>query len=233
MHQPRTTYPPGQQAGFSLVEVMIVVAVIGILAGILVPNFVQGRAAANEGAVIGTMRAVSTGQFKFKAMALVDTNTNGGFEYGTMREMTGGAFLRGAAGDRLSPNLLPMSLDSIDANGRFLKHGYYFQLFLPDASGAGQPETTAGVAAIDANLAEGYWTLVAWPVNGNHSGRATYFVNQQGEVVKSSEAPYSGATNVPPAGAALLGATSEAHIDTNRLAVGVAGADGYVWSPVR
>ncbi len=219
--------------GLTLVELMVVVAVIGILAGLVVPGFVQGRVAANEGAVVGTLRAVSTGQFKFKTMGLVDTNSNGGYEYGTMREMTGGTTLRGSNGDRLSPNLLPMSLDHIDANGRFLKHGYYFQLYLPNASGDGVPETTGGIASIDANNSEGYWTMLAWPVSTPNSGLATYFVNQQGEIVKTKTGGYTGLGDMPAPGAALVGTSGETQIVSTDLAVNEVGADGNTWTSVR
>lgn len=218
--------------GFSLVEVMVVVAIIAILAGILIPNFVQGRVAANESSVIGTLRAIATGQFKFKSMALVDTNGNGGYEYGTVREMTGGTTLRGSGGDRLSPNLLPMSLDGVDANGRFIKNGYYFQLYLPDAAGVGQAETAAGIAAVDPNQSEGYWTMLAWPVTANGSGRATFFINQSGEIVKTVSGGYEGLGAMPAPGAALVGVSTVNHIDQTAIAIGVAGADGNVWTSV-
>ncbi|MCA8943608.1 MAG: prepilin-type N-terminal cleavage/methylation domain-containing protein [Planctomycetes bacterium] len=233
MPDTRSLRPLVNQRGFSLVEMMVVVAVIAILSGILVPNFVQGRVAANESAVIGTLRAISTGQFRFKAMALVDVDGNGGYEYGTIREMTGGTALRGSGGDRLSPNLLPMSLDGVDANGRFLKNGYYFQLYLPDAAGLGVAESAAGIASIAPQQAEGYWTMLAWPVTPQGSGRATFFINQSGEIVKTTEGGYHGTTLVPPAGAGLVGNATAGHIDRNSVAVGVAGADGHVWKPVR
>lgn len=221
------------QRGFTIVELMIVVAVLGIIAGIAIPGYVQGRVAANESAVIGTLRAMATGQFKFKTMSLVDVDRNGGYEFGTVREMTGSTTLRGSTSERLSPNLLPMSLDGLDTEGRFLKHGYYFQLSLPDAAGNGLPETEANLANIDPTNSERYWTMVAWPVMRSQSGRATFFVNQQGEMVKTTEGGYSGTTVVPAPGAALLGTADPQIITANEIAIGVAAADGNVWTPVR
>lgn len=44
--------------GFTLVEIMIVVAIIALLAAIAIPNVLRGRATASETASIGNMRAI-------------------------------------------------------------------------------------------------------------------------------------------------------------------------------
>ncbi len=43
--------------GFTLVEIMIVVAIIALLAAIAIPNVLRGRTTANESAAIGNLRA--------------------------------------------------------------------------------------------------------------------------------------------------------------------------------
>jgi prepilin-type N-terminal cleavage/methylation domain-containing protein len=47
-----------RQAGFTLVEIMIVVAIIGLLAAIAVPNFVKARAASQKAACVMNLRAI-------------------------------------------------------------------------------------------------------------------------------------------------------------------------------
>jgi len=48
------------ERGFTLIELMIVVAIIAILAGILIPNFVNARAQAQTSACESNLRAIGT-----------------------------------------------------------------------------------------------------------------------------------------------------------------------------
>ena len=69
-------------AGFTLIELMIVVETIAILAALAIPALVRARIQTNEAAAVGNLRTISTAQFSYNTAKLT---------YGTFEQLTTGS----------------------------------------------------------------------------------------------------------------------------------------------
>ena len=114
-----------KQKGFSLIELLIVVAIILIIAAIAIPNLLRARMAANEASAVGSTRTINTAEVTYNS-----TFPTTGFT-GTLANLGGTGSPCAAATNKAC------LIDSVLASGT--KSGYVFTLSSGAAGGTPLP----------------------------------------------------------------------------------------------
>ena len=150
------------ERGFTLVEIMIVVAIIALLAAIAIPNVLRGRTSANEAAAIGNLRAL---------VSSLEMERSVNQSYPALE--TWQATMYGndcATATAPTPDFGPPSFCTADLNG-----------------GAGAPPTGSQVQGYSYNYtgaaapAQTY-TVTADPVTVGSTGTRSFFVDESGVI---------------------------------------------------
>ena len=218
------------ETGFTLIELMIVIAIIAIIAAIAIPNLLSARLNSNETAAIATLRNIISAQAQFQATARADENANGVGEYGTFGELSGAVNVRGTT-SVIKPPVLSTAFRSVNTSGQVSRSGYLFKIYLPSSAGVPVPEQSGGgvaVGAVGSDVGEITWVCYAWPTSYGNTGNRTFFVNQGGDIVATENptAPYSGTGSGPNYNAAFSGSGNTI---TGAVATGMTGRDTNFW----
>src|SRR5579863_1509380 len=90
--------------GFSLIELLIVVAIILIIAAIAIPNLLRSRIAANQASAVGSLRTLNTAEITYSS------TYNVGFTYSL-------GYLAPPAGNANPTSTAAGLIDSVLASG--------------------------------------------------------------------------------------------------------------------
>jgi type IV pilus assembly protein PilA len=143
--------------GFSLIELLIVVAIILIIAAIAIPNLLRSRMAANEASAVGSIRTINTA-----AVTYSTTYPDVGYPV-TLVQLKPAASATSTNADLI---------DSVLAGGT--KSGYTFVMTV--GAGASTPQTAYNVSAGPVSSSSGtryFFSDQSGVIRGNAVGAAT------------------------------------------------------------
>ena len=108
-----------KHAGFTLIELMIVIAVIAIIAAVAIPNLIRSRMSANEAAAIAALNTIQSGQIGYSNTKFDDADDDNVGDYGDLEDL----------GE--PPNETEPFIDEVLATGT--KQGYVFEVTVDTA----------------------------------------------------------------------------------------------------
>ena len=160
-----------KQKGFSLIELLIVVAIILIIAAIAIPNLIRSKMAANEASAVASLRTVNTAEIVYSSTYNVATVFSA--DLPSLAEGGTQGFCNGNTPTSTAACLIDAALAAA-TGAATSKSGYYFT-YTPAA---------------------GTYSLTAQPVTVNSTG-VRYFYTDQTAVIRQNSGSAASATSSP------------------------------------
>jgi prepilin-type N-terminal cleavage/methylation domain-containing protein len=226
----RTAGAPSPKRGFTLIELMIVIAIIAIIAAIAIPGLLSSQRASNERNASTSLKTLTSAEADFRANDR-DWNHVNDFWTGDVKglyTMTSAAVASNAGGTTDPPiKLIELSIASADGDGGLVgaggenmalsnfalsaaKAGYWYQALITDAALGSTAEATYKLdTGGTPNMASCHNTakfgFIAYP-DSQSAGKYCFVVNENNTIFRSATSgTVKAGTSNPPG---LLAITS-------------------------
>jgi type IV pilus assembly protein PilA len=156
-----------KQKGFSLIELLIVVAIILIIAAIAIPNLIRSKMAANEASAVASIRTINTAEVVYSStynVTNVFSNTLGALgDASTPANCTAGAVPSSTSACLLDPAL------EVATGVATAKSGYYFTY----VQGVGTYTVNGDPASLNSTGVRGFFSDQTVVIRANSGAAAT------------------------------------------------------------